>query len=290
MSRRRPRGATPTPTRGRGEGRKVRPHVKRVRRARRDAPVRPAAATAAPPKPARRRLGLLSKVALVAGILVTVLALGGQWLLHRSYFRVQHVTFVGLHHETSAQVLIASGLDQHPTMLGLNPESVVRDLERFAWIDGVSLTKHWPNSVVVRIRESSPVAVAFDSHHQLQFVDRRGRDLGKAPLNANLPTLEYVSPAAATWPFERAGRNAALVAAQLPRAFSAQVSVVSVNWRGAVTLKMTTPVSFVLGPPTQLEAKFVAIASVIAHSTLGPGDVVDVTVPGELAVSGPPPA
>jgi protein involved in polysaccharide export with SLBB domain len=53
---------------------------------------------------------------------------------------------------------------------------------------------------------------------------------------------------------------------------------------------MTTPVTFVLGPPTQLRAKFVAVASVIAHTTLGSGDVVNVTVPDELAVSGPPPS
>jgi hypothetical protein len=53
---------------------------------------------------------------------------------------------------------------------------------------------------------------------------------------------------------------------------------------------MTTPVSFILGVPTQLHAKFVAVASVIAHETLRPGDVVDVSVPGALAVTGPPPS
>jgi len=46
----------------------------------------------------------------------------------------------------------------------------------------------------------------------------------------------------------------------------------------------------VLGPPDDLHAKFVAIASVILHTTLGVGDVVNVTVPDELAVSGPAPS
>jgi hypothetical protein len=68
------------------------------------------------------------------------------------------------------------------------------------------------------------------------------------------------------------------------------VAQVSEDAKGVVALKMTTPVTFVLGPATNLHAKFVAIASVIAHSTLRPGDVVDVTIPGELAVTGPPPA
>ena len=86
------------------------------------------------------------------------------------------------------------------------------------------------------------------------------------------------------------GRSAAFVASQLPKAFASQVSVITENSHGSVTLEMTTPVSFVLGPPTQLRAKFIAVASVIAHSTLGVGDVVNVTVPDELAVTGPAPS
>jgi len=49
-------------------------------------------------------------------------------------------------------------------------------------------------------------------------------------------------------------------------------------------------VSFVLGPPTKLKEKFVAIASVIAHTTLKAGDVVNVEAPTVLSVTGPPPA
>jgi hypothetical protein len=132
--------------------------------------------------------------------------------------------------------------------------------------------------------------VAYGSGHVLEYVDARGRDLGPAPLTVNLPTLAYVDASKSTWPFERAGRSAAFVASELPRAFASQVDQVTEDAAGSVTLKMTTPVSFVLGVPTQLQAKFVAIASVIAHSTLRAGDVVNVTVPEELAVSGPPPS
>jgi hypothetical protein len=49
-------------------------------------------------------------------------------------------------------------------------------------------------------------------------------------------------------------------------------------------------VTFIIGPATQLHAKFVAIASVIMHTTLRPGDVIDATVPDELAVTGPAPS
>ncbi len=225
---------------------------------------------------------------VVLGVLITAtLGAGARWTLEQSVFRVQHVTFSGLRHETTAQALVASGLDRHPTMFGLSPTSVRHNLERFAWIDSVTLSKRWPNTVAVRVVEATPVAVAFDAHHHLRYVDARGRDLGAAPLRANLPALVYIQPRTSTWPFVRAGYNAAYVASQLPRAFANQVAEVSVNGHGVVSLKLTTPVSFILGVPTNLSAKFVAIASVIAHSTLVPGSVVDVTVPGELAVSTP---
>jgi cell division septal protein FtsQ len=224
------------------------------------------------------------------GLLVTAVALGGQWLLHQSVFRVQHVVLIGVHHETSSEILVASGLDEHPSMVAVSSTSLERSLSSFTWISSVSVVKHWPNSIVVTVHETSPVAVAYGSKHHLQFVNQTGRDLGPAPLNANYPTLVYLDPKSATWPFARAGRSAAWVASQLPKAFSAQVSQISVGAAGIVTLKMTSPVTFVLGPATELHAKFVAIASVIAHTTLKPGDVVDVSVPDELAVTGPAPS
>jgi len=231
-----------------------------------------------------------TKIMVSIALTGTVLLLGGQWVLHRSIFRVQHVTFIGLHHESAFQVELASGLFAHPTMAGISASSIEKNLTRFPWIRSITLQKQWPNHLTVFVTETSPVAVAFNDHNVLQYVDEYGRDLGKAPMNAPLPTLKYVNPRPGTWPYERAGEGAAHVASQLPIAFSSQVSVITENHQGVVTLQMTTPVSFVLGRDTNLHAKFVAIASVIAHSTLSPGDVVDVTVPDELAVTGPSPA
>jgi cell division protein FtsQ len=220
-------------------------------------------------------------------MLATLVIVGAQWTLRQSYFRVQHVTVVGLHHESTTAFLNASGLMQHPSMIGLSDTSLTRRVSSFPWIHSVSLQKHWPNSVVVTVEENVAVAVAFDAKHVLDYVDAAGDSLGAAPLHANLPTLEYVHPQSTSWPFAHAGRGAAYVASQLPQAFSSQVSVITDNANGSVTLQMTTPLTFILGPVTDLQAKFVAVASVIAHSTLQPGDVIDVTVPDELAVTPP---
>jgi cell division protein FtsQ len=239
------------------------------------------------PRPARRRLRRLTKWLVVLGVIVTSLTFATQWTLRQSYFRVQRVTFVGAHHESSAALLAASGLANHPSMINLSDVTIEENLSAFTWIGAVRITKHWPNSVVVTVRESVAVAVAFNSTHVLEFVDETGRALGAAPLKTNMPTLEYLHPTTTSWPFARAGRAAAYVASQLPRAFASQVASVTDDAHGTVTIKLTTPVTFIVGPATNLHAKFVAIASVIAHSQLVPGDVVDVTVPDELAVTPP---
>jgi cell division protein FtsQ len=229
----------------------------------------------------------MTKWLLVIGLVVTMLVVVGQWTFRQSYFRVEHVTLIGVHHEPTTAVLDASGLLAHPSMVGLSDASIERRLSSFPWIHSVSLQKHWPNTVVVTVHENVAVAVAFNAAHVLDYVDQYGSSLGRAPLHENLPTLEYLHPASSSWPFGVAGRGAAYVASQLPRAFSSQVSVITDDAQGSVTLQMTTPLTFILGPANNLHAKFVAVASVIAHSTLQPGDVVDVTVPDELAVTPP---
>jgi len=238
----------------------------------------------------RRRVRGLVKFSLVAVLTLATLAAAGEWVLRTSYFRVQHITFVGVHHEPLALVEAASGLESHPSMIDVSSASVKANLAQFMWIDHVALVKRWPNTVVVTVKEATAVAVAFGAKHVLQYVDDKGRDLGPAPLHANYPTLRFIDPRSATWPYAHAGRSAAYVASQLPRAFASQVSVITEDDHGHIELQLTTPVRFILGPATQLHAKFVAIASVIAHTTLSPGDVVDATVPDELAVTGPAPS
>jgi cell division protein FtsQ len=241
-----------------------------------------------PPDGPRRRHRLAWSLALVVLAAATLVA-AGEWAARSPFFRVRHVTVTGLTHESTAAVLAATGLDADPPMIDVSAASLERSLAGFAWIGSVRVAKHWPNTLDVAVTERVAVAVAFDAARRLEYVDATGRDLGPAPTGANLPTLDYLHPRPGSWPYQTSGRSAALVASRLPPAFSAQVSVITEDVRGTVALKLTTPVTFVLGPATDLRAKFVSIASVIAHETLSPGDVVNVSVPGSLAVTGPAP-
>ena len=235
--------------------------------------------------PHRRRRWLPYTIASL--LVLTSLGVGLNWLVHSSIFQVRHVVVIGLRHEARGAVLAATGLTGDPPLLDVSTSEVARRLAVFPWIGRVTVTKRWPNTVEIVVHERTPVAVAFDANHTLQYVDATGHDLGPAPLTVNLPTLEYLRPQQRSWPFQHAGFNAALVASRLPPAFAAQVAVITVDASGSVSLKLTTPVTFILGRPTDLTDKFVSVAAVISHAQLRPGEVVDVRVPGELAVSGP---
>ncbi len=234
--------------------------------------------------PERRRPRVIVYV-LSFLLLVTAALLGGQWILQRSYFRVQHVVVVGNVHESTLQIERATGLALHPTMLSVSTSSLVREIEAFPWVQRARVAKHWPNTVTVSIDETTAVGVAAKGAGW-DYVGRNGADLGVAPATANFPTLVDQKPSA-RWPFTSSALNAVTVADALPATLSPQVRQVVVSPSGAVSLIFTTPVQFDLGQPTKLTAKFVAVASVIRSATLVPGDVVDVSVPTEVAVTPP---
>ncbi len=243
------------------------------------------------PRRQRRRFVAL-KIVIGTALVTATLYVGGQWALHSSFLRVQHVALSGEVHETSAQILSVTHLDAHPAMIDLSTTTMQHELSVFPWIGSISVIKRWPHTVQLTVHEVTAVAVAFDAHHVLCYVGSDGRDLGAAPSNVDLATIQSspTSLAATAWPYRGAESAAAVVASQLPVAFAAQVREIVVDAQGNVTLQLTTPLRFFLGPATNLNAKFVAVASAIAHGTFAAGDVVDVTTPSELSVSGPSPS
>ena len=235
------------------------------------------------PAPRPRRKKLIRPLVLPTFLLSTLIV-GGVWLAHSSFLRVQHVSVAGTVHEGAAEVLSHSGLLAHPTMLGLTDRSVLANLAMFPWITGVTAHRQWPNTVVLRIYETHAVAVAYNVTKRLEYVGVEGQDLGPAPQNADLPTLSMVV-ASRKWPYAQSGFGAVTVAQAIPASFGNQISRISESPNGSIRVTLTTPVTFVLGPAVDLEKKFVAMASVIANYTLSSGETIDVTIPGEIAVT-----
>jgi cell division protein FtsQ len=244
----------------------------------------------APTRHGHRRRWLVASGIVVAVLLS--LSAAGYAALHSGLLAASTVTVTGARHETPRQVVDASGLAQGPSMLSVDPGVVAVRIERtFPWVASVTVTQHWPHTVSIAVTERRAVAVVPGPRGTTVLVDVTGRRLGPAPPREVLPRLEYAptpgEPPATAATLSTAAVPGLLVAATLPPAFAAQVAVIQVTTSGWVTLHLTTPVSFVLGPASNLGAKYEDVAAVIARTTLHVGDVVDVSVPQAMTVTGP---
>ena len=245
--------------------------------------------SARPAEPSRRG-GRRVLCTLIALAVVATLAVASVWVLHTSYFRVSHLVIGGVDgvHVTSPEVTSLSGLGSHPAMIDVNTTSIEHRIESLAWVKHVIVHEKWPSTITITVIERQPVAVAYGAKGALVLVDSSGVPIAAVSTPANYPLLIAEGQRAGEpWPFTRWARAAALVAGSLPPAFSGQVDAIRVTRAGDVSLAMTSPITFELGPATNLRNKYVAVASVIAHGRVNPGDTVDVSVPSTVAVSGP---
>lgn len=245
------------------------------------------------PRDAPRRRGRTLAIAGCVAIVVLAAAGVGSYFLLRSHaFAVTTVIVTGERHESYQQVVNVAGLAHDPPIATLDTTRIAQRLAgAFPWIQSAAVQARWPHTVEIRLTERTAVALVAGPRGTLVLVDRTGRRLGAPGRGQALPVLSYApSPGTVVTTSGQLPRAAApglIVAATLPPAFGAQVAAVQVDPRGWVTLKLASPVTFLLGPPSDLGAKYEDVAAVIARTTLHAGDVVDVSVPQSITVSGP---
>ena len=239
----------------------------------------------------RRWLRTWVVVAIASAVVVLGAAGGAYALLHSRFFAASIVKVTGERHESAAQVTNVAGLTASPPMISVDPSTIRQRVEAaFPWVATATVTQSWPHTVTIALTERTPVAVVPGPKGTSVLVDVSGRRLGPPGQGQLLPRLQYaVAPGQPASPgaLSAAAEPGLIVASTLPPAFSAQVAVVQVDDRGWVTLHLTTPVTFVLGPASNLGAKYEDVAAVIGRTTLHVGDVVDVSVPQAMTVTGP---
>jgi cell division protein FtsQ len=227
----------------------------------------------------------------VAGIVLAVVAvLFGVWsLLHSSLFSARAVTVVGATHETAAQIESAARLTSDPPLLDVNSGAMGQRIERLPWVRSALVSVHWPDGVRVVVTERVPHLVMSTAGGQWAELDADGRVLADVAIRP--PGLvEVTGPRAPGVPgttLAAADQLGLRIAASLPLSFRAQVTEVKVESAGFVQLAMTTPILVDLGDASQLHAKYEDVSAALAGATLHVGDIIDVSVPGATAVTGP---
>lgn len=231
----------------------------------------------------RRRLRLAGIVAAVAVVIF------GVWcLLHSSLFSARAITVTGATHETVDQIETAAGLASHPPLLDVSAGAEARGIEQLPWVRSASVSVHWPDGVHIAVSERVPTLVMAAAAGKWAECDSDGRVL--ADVAARPPGLMEVTgsqpPGAPGTVLGASDQLGLRIAATLPGSFRAQVTEVKVVSAGFVQLAMTTPILVDIGDATQLHAKYEDVSAALAGATLHDGDVIDVSVPGAMTVTG----
>jgi cell division protein FtsQ len=234
----------------------------------------------------RKRLRAL--LVVVAVCIVGAAALGA---LHSSLFAAKHFTVTGAVNTPVAEVLDSAGLLAHPPLVDLNAVRAAERIDALPWIKSATVVAHWPDSVTVSVTERTAVVAietpgGASSHATWALVDDTGRVLaevatkpqGLVPLS--VPVV-VGSPGSDLSDSDAPGID---VAATIPASLSARVESVAVSGSGDVTLGLSGGLSADIGSAVDLQAKYEALASVLAGVALQSGELIDVTVPGEPTV------
>ena len=95
----------------------------------------------------------LAAVAIVLELIVLV------WLLSGTPFALRSIDVSGVHHLSAAQVRLATGLTGHPSVIGLDADTIRRKLQELPWVRTAAVTPVLPDRLDITVQEWRAVAV-----------------------------------------------------------------------------------------------------------------------------------
>jgi len=185
---------------------------------------------------------------------------GAVWaLLGSSLLVVRSVTVTGLRMVPRAEVLRAAAIKPGTPLVRLDTAAVTRRVERIIQVQSAQVSRDWPDSVVITVRERTPV-LAVASPGGFALIDRFGVVVSHV---ARIPpgmTLLAPAPDPASLRGSAAVRAAVTVLRQLPPRIHSLVRAVAATSPGAVTLDLRNGITIVWGGTDRPAAKAAELA------------------------------
>ena len=174
-------------------------------------------------------------------------------------------------------VRVASGLERGRPMVDVDEQASVRGVAELPWVLSATARREWPSTVRIHVTERTLVAVTSDDAGGWAAVDVAGRVLERsAAAPADVPVLEGTPAAGAPGTRLAPGAGGALLVASAlwPHLGPRVAAVVAVD--GGVELRLRPGGVVTLGLPDALEAKLVAVTTVL--SSVDPRTVASLDV------------
>ena len=241
-------------------------------------PLRPRRRRSRPPAdPRRRLLAALAVTVLVAGLAAWVL-LGSSLL---AVHTVQVDGAVGLPVE---QVVEVAGIAEGTPLLRVDTTAAAARVAALPQVASVEVTRGWPNTVVVTLRERIAVAVVTDGGTR-RLVDATGVafDTITGPTPAGVVPLDVTRPA----PDDAPTTTALGALTALPAEVRGQVTGVAARTADDVTLTLTDGRSVLWGSAARTDRKAQVLGALLDQmksGALAPARTIDVSTPDSVVL------
>jgi cell division protein FtsQ len=247
---------------------------------------------------ARRHEGRRRLRAIVSLLAVVAVAAGCIGLLHSPLFRVRDVVVRGSAHTPRALVVLAAGLsgpDNATLMIDAGQERAQRAVEALPWVATATFTRRWPWTVVITIKERSPVALIV-SGGAVEAVDATGRVLEAVPPHEAPPSLPVVLGAQGAQPGSDVSPGRSLAQPALEELLAAagatppalakrRVQLAYTAQKGLVAHVGAGPALVLLGDGSGLATKLAVLQELASRVGLAGYSQVDLTVPERPALT-----
>jgi cell division protein FtsQ len=205
-------------------------------------------------EPARPRS--VRSILFVAGA-STFVVLVALFAVSRSpLFALRHVDVTVTGHRSAADVRALAELPLGTNVAWLDTTAVAARIERDRWIASATVTRSFPWSVEIRVRQHTPVAVLASDNGlgRGELLAADGTLLGAAPEGTRLPTITLPPAAPATLGMPGEDGAVRALAAMSP-AVRHRVRQIDVGLGGTLTALLRGGTTVALGPAVDVEAK-----------------------------------
>ena len=195
------------------------------------------------------------KAAFFALTAAAILAAAVWALLGSSLLVARSVRVTGAPAAQQAEVLRAAGIAPGTPLIRINTAAVTRRVEQITQIQSAQVSRDWPDSVVIAVRERTP-ALAVASGGGFALIDRFGVVIGHVASRPPGMTLLTSAPVdLASLRGSPAIQAAVTVLRQLPPSIRRLVSAVAAPSANAVTLDLKHGITVLWGGTDQRAAK-----------------------------------
>jgi cell division protein FtsQ len=193
-------------------------------------------------------------------------------------FGINQVNVTGQHFASDSDIYDAIDLTNVRTFAAFDSEAALKRIERIPWIDKAQITRVYPGTLDIVVRERTP-SIVWTRGNETYLVDATGRVLGPTPVASNWALPRVVGEGATddATPMLAALRQYP----EIEKQYAYGERIAERRWR--IVLKSGTMID--LGADREIEGlQEIANASAAAPALKGKPMIIDVRTPGRIAL------